>query len=276
MNSSRTRGSLAEGAGRSFVQSSAFELLSRAGFVARGLVYGIIGILALKLAFGHGGKLTNQQGALKTVAHQPFGKVLLILVAIGLGGYSLWRFVRAAIGHGPEGSDTGFERVAALGSGIAYGAMCFLAVEILLSGRSSTSGSPKRATAGIFGWPAGTWIVGAAGVVTIGIALYQGYRGITKDFLKDSKAEEMKPEVKTWISRVGMIGHLARMVVFGLIGIFLLKAAIDYSPKQAVGLDGALAKLTHYSYGPFLLGVVAVGLIAFAIYSLSDARYRKI
>ena len=101
-----------------------FEWLSRAGFVARGLVYGIIGVLALKLALGHGGKLTNQQGALQTVAHQPFGKVLLMLVAVGLGGYALWRLVRAAIGHGPEGADSGFDRVAALASGIAYGAMC--------------------------------------------------------------------------------------------------------------------------------------------------------
>ena len=275
---SRPSGSIAPvgAAGRSFVQSSTFELLSRAGFVARGLVYGIIGILAFKLAVGHGGKLTNQQGALKTVAHQPFGKVILILVAIGLGGYAIWRFVRAAIGHGPEGSDTGFERVAAFASGIAYGALCVLAVEILLSGHGSTSGSPKKATAGILGWPAGTWIVGAAGLAMIAVALYQGYRGVTKKFLNDSKVGEMKPEVKRWITRVGMVGHLARMVVFGLIGIFLVKAAIDYNPKQAVGLDGALAKLTHYSYGPFLLGVVAVGLIAFAIYSLSDARYRKI
>src|SRR5690242_13483791 len=94
-------------AGRSFVNSRAFELLSRAGFVARGLIYAIIGVLALKLALGHGGKLTNQQGALHTVAHQPFGKLLLTLVAIGLGGYSLWRLVRALIGHGPEGSDSG-------------------------------------------------------------------------------------------------------------------------------------------------------------------------
>jgi hypothetical protein len=263
-------------AGRSFVQSSAFELLSRAGFVARGLVYAIIGILALKLAVGHGGKLTNQQGALKTVAHQPFGTALLILVAIGLGGYSIWRLVRAAIGHGPEGSDTGFERVAALASGLAYGALCVLAIEILVSGHGSTSGSPKKATAGVFGWPGGTWIVGIVGVVMIVVALYQGYRGITKKFLEDSKVEEMKPEVKKWISRLGTVGHLARMVVFGLVGIFLVKAAIDYNPKQAVGLDGALAKLTHYSYGPFLLGVVAVGLIAFAMYSLSDARYRRI
>lgn len=278
MNDSRSTAALASpsAAGRSFVQSSAFEVLARAGFVARGLVYAIIGVLALKLAFGHGGKLTNQQGALKTVAHQPFGTVLLTLVAIGLGGYSIWRLVRAAIGHGPEGSDTGFERLAALASGLAYGALCVLAIEILISGHGSTSGSPKQATAGVFGWPGGTWIVGIAGVVMIAVALYQGYRGITKKFLKDSKVEEMKPEVKKWITRVGTVGHLARMVVFGLVGIFLVKAAVDYNPKQAVGLDGALAKLTHYSYGPLLLGVVAAGLIAFAVYSLSDARYRRI
>jgi hypothetical protein len=278
MNDSRPTAALASPrtAGRSFVQSSTFEVLARAGFVARGLVYAIIGVLALKLAFGHGGKLTNQQGALKTVAHQPFGTVLLTLVAIGLVGYSIWRLVRAAIGHGPEGSDTGFERLAALASGLAYGALCLLAIEILVSGHGSTSGSPKQATAGVFGWPGGTWIVGIAGVVMIAVALYQGYRGISKKFLKDSKVEEMTPEVKKWISRLGTVGHLARMVVFGLVGIFLLKAAIDYNPKQAVGLDGALAKLTHYSYGPLLLGVVAAGLIAFAVYSLSDARYRRI
>jgi hypothetical protein len=266
----------AEAHGRSFVQSTTFEALARAGFVARGLVYAIIGVLALKLAFGHGGKLTNQQGALKTVAHQPFGTVLLVLVAIGLGGYCLWRLVRAAIGHGPEGSDTGFERLAAFASGLAYGALCALAVEILVSGHSGSSGSPKKATAGVFGWPGGTWIVGIAGVVMVAVALYQGYRGISHKFLKDSKVEQMKPTVKKWITRLGTIGHLARMVVFGLVGIFLVKAAIDYNPKQAVGLDGALAKLTHYSYGPVLLGIVAAGLIAFAVYSLSDARYRRI
>jgi len=279
MHSSRSARALGSAgvAGGSFVRSRAFELLSRAGFVARALIYAIIGILALKLAFGYGGKLTNQQGALHTVANQPFGKFLLTLVAIGLGGYSLWRLVRAWIGHGREGSDSGFDRIAALASGIAYGAMCALAIEILLgAGGGGSSGSPKKATAGVFGWPAGAWIVGIAGGVMIGVALYQGYRGITKQFLDDSKVQEMRPRVKEWISRLGTIGHLARMIVFGLVGIFLIKAAIDYSPSKAVGLDGALAKIVHRSYGPFLLGVVAVGLIAFALYSLSDARYRKI
>ena len=274
--STRAMGS-AGSAGESFVQSHAFEWLSRAGFVARALIYAIIGILAFKLAVGHGGKLTNQQGALHTVAQQPFGKFLLTLVAIGLGGYSLWRLVRAAIGHGPEGSDTGFERLSAFASGLAYGAMCALAIEILLSaGGGGSAGSPKKAAAGVFGWPAGVWIVGIAGGVMIGVALYQGYRGITKKFLKDSKVEQMGPRMKEWIGRLGLIGHLARMVVFGLVGIFLIKAAVDYNARAAVGLDGALAKIVHRSYGPFLLGVVAVGLIAFALYSLSDARYRKI
>ena len=262
--------------GDSFVQSHAFEWLSRAGFVARALIYAIIGILAFKLAVGHGGKLTNQQGALHTVAQQPFGKLLLTLVAIGLGGYSLWRLVRAGIGHGREGSDTGFDRIAGLASGIAYGTLCVLAIEILLGIGGGGAGNTKKATAGVFRWPEGVWIVGIAGVVMIGVALYQGYRGITKQFLDDSKVQEMGPRVKEWISRLGTIGHLARMIVFGLVGIFLIKAAIDYSPSKAVGLDGALAKIVHRSYGPFLLGVVAVGLIAFALYSLSDARYRKI
>jgi hypothetical protein len=220
--------------------------------------------------------MTERSDKLHTVAHQPFGKLLLTLLAIGLGGYSLWRLVRAAIGHGPEGSDKGFDRVAALASGIAYGAMCVLAIEILLGAGGGHAASPKKAAAGVFGWPGGTWIVGIVGAVMIGVALYQGYRGITKKFLDDSKVEEMSPRMREWIGRIGTVGHLARMVVFGLVGIFLIKAAVDYNPRAAVGLDGALAKIVHASYGPLLLGIVAVGLVAFALYSLSDARYRRI
>jgi fumarate reductase subunit D len=263
--------------GERVARSRGFEWLARAGFVARGLIYGIIGILAIKLAIGLGGTTTNQQGALKTIAQQPFGKVLLILVAIGLAGYALWRLVHALLGHGPEASDSRLERVAALGSGIVYAGLCAIAVEILL-GSSSTGGSENahKTTAGVFGWPAGTWLVGIAGAVLIGIGLFQGYRGLSKDFLEDSKTEEMSPRVRNWIAWIGCLGHLARMVVFGLIGVFLIRAAIDYNPNKAVGLDGALAKVAQASYGPFLLGLVAAGLLAFGIYSLSDARYRRI
>ena len=265
-----------KGAGERVERTKTFETLARAGFVSRGVIYGVIGILAVKLAIGSGGKTTSQSGALKTIAHQPFGKVLLIIVAIGLAGYALWRFTRALLGHGPEDSDSGFDRVAAFGSGVAYAVMCAIAVEILLGSGASSSGSPKRPAAGILGWPAGTWIVGIAGAVLCGVALYQGYRGITHEFLKDSKTEEMSPTIRKWTTWIGTVGHLARMVVFALVGIFLIKAATDYNPNKAVGVDGALAKLANQSYGSYLLGIVAAGLIAFALYSLSDARYRRI
>ena len=257
------------------VHSTSFEWLSRAGFVARGLIYGIVGLLALKLAIGQGGKTTNQQGALHTVAQQPLGEILLGLVAVGLGGYAIWRFVRAAVGHGPEGRDSSFDRVGAFASGVVYAGLCIVAIRILLGGKGSSS-TPDSTTAGVFGWPAGTWLVGTAGLIIIAVGLYQGYRGVTHDFLNDSKTEEMSPRMRRWISWLGTVGHLSRMVVFVLAGFFLVRAAVDFDPKQAVGLDGALAKLQHNSLGPLLLGIVAAGLIAFAVYSFSDARYRRI
>jgi hypothetical protein len=203
---------------------------------------------------------------------------MLVLVAIGLAGYSLWRLLHALLGHGPEKSDSKFDRLAALGSGIAYGVICAIAVKILLASGSGkgTSGSASKAAGGVLGWPGGVWLVGIAGAVVIGIALYQAFRGVTTDFLKDAKTEQMSETTRHWYTRIAIVGHLARAVVFGLIGIFFIKAAVDYNPNKAVGLDGALAKLANQSYGSVLLGVVASGLVAFAIYSLADARYRRI
>ena len=263
----------AHDAGTAVTRSAPFEWLARAGFAARGLIYVIIGVLALKLAVGVGGKTTNQQGALRTIAHQPFGRALLLVVAIGLGGYALWRIVRAALG---QRGDSGLDRVSALASGIVYGGMCLIAVKLLVGAKPSTSANPHKATAGVFGWPAGTWLVGIAGAVLIGVGLYQGYRGLSRDFLDDSKTGQMSPTVRRWFERLGVFGYVARMVVFGLIGVFLIKAAKDFNAKAAIGLDGALAKVAHQSYGHLLLAVVAAGLIAFGLYSLADARYRKI
>jgi hypothetical protein len=266
----------ARGAGEGFVRTPAFEVLSRAGFVARALVYGIIGVLAFELVIGHGGKITNQQGAFRTVAAHSFGHLLLALLAVGLGGYAIWRLFRAALGHGRESADSGIERVGALGSGIVYGLMCVVAVQILTGPGTSGSGNTSKTASDVFGWPAGRWLVGAAGLVLAGVAIYQFIRGVRRKFLDDSKTEQMRPTLKHWFTIVGTIGHVARAIVFGLVAIFLLKASYDYKANEAIGLDGALAKLYHASGGPLLLGAVALGLVAFGCFSLVEARYRRI
>lgn len=261
--------------GERVARAPQFEWLARAGLVARGAVYAIIGLLALKLAFGTGGKDPNQQGALQEIADQPFGKTLLVLVAIGLGGYALWRLLRAALGHGPEQRDNGPDRVAGLASGTAYAILCATAVGIV-AGADTGSGTPKEATGGVLDWTMGPTIVAAAGAILIGVAGYQVVLGVSRKFLEKSKTEEMSEEVQRAFTGLGVFGHLARGVVFALVGYGLIRAAVDYDPQEAVGLDGALRKVVDASYGPWLLALVAVGLIGFAAYSLADARYRKI
>ena len=282
MSSMSTRGApvrKAEAQGERVAQKDQFEWLARAGLVARGVVYGIIGVLAVKMAFGDGGKTTDQQGALQTIARQPAGKFLLGLLAVGLAGYALWRLVRAAIGHGPEsGEDDAKERVSGVVSGIAYGALCVTAISILIGsgGGGGASSHPGKTTGGVLDWPGGQLLVGLVGLVIIGVAGEQAYKGIKQKFLEKSKTEEMGPRMEQVFTGVGVAGHLARAVVFALIGYFLVRAAVDYNPDQAIGLDGALSKLAQNSYGPVLLGIVAAGLVAFGLYSLFDARYRKV
>src|SRR5215207_3722185 len=267
----------ARAAGDDVARSPQFEWLARAGLVARGVVYAIIGVLAIKLALGDGGGKANQQGALETIARQPFGKALLIVMAIGLAGYAIWRLLRAALGHGPEASDDTKERIAGLASGIAYTMLCITAVSILIgSGSSGGGGSPDKATGGVLDWPGGQILVAIAGLIMIGVGLEQGYKGVKKKFLEKSKTEQMSESVEKAFTALGVFGHVARMVVFAMIGYFLVRAAIDYDPDKAVGLDGALSKLGQASYGPVLLGIVAAGLVGFAAYSIADARYRRV
>ena len=265
----------ARAAGEGFVNSRLFAILSRAGFVARGLVYGIIGVLALDLALGRGGKITNQQGALRTVEQHSFGHLLFTLLAVGLGSYSLWRLFRALLGHGPEGADSGLERVGALGSGIAYAVFCAFAVQILI-GSSGSSGKASKTANDVFGWPAGRWLVGIAGLVMLGVGLYQTHPRRSPEVPRRLEHPEDVAPGQEVVHRRRHLGHVARAVVFGLVGIFLVKASIDYKANEAIGLDGALAKLYDGAYGSWLLGIVAAGLIAFAAFSVMEARYRRI
>ena len=151
-----------------------------------------------------------------------------------------------------------------------------IAVQVLLGATRSSAAQTHDATANVLGWPAGTWLVGIAGAVLVGIGLYQGYRALSRDFLEDAKVEQMSRGVKDAYAFVGVFGHLARMLVFALVGTFLIQSALDYDARKAIGLDGALAKVANQSFGHVALGVVAAGLIAFGLYSLADARYRRI
>jgi hypothetical protein len=270
-------GDKARSGGRQLAHARALGWLARAGLVARGVVYFVIGLLALELALGEGGKATDQQGAMKAISGQAYGKVLLVLLAIGLAGYAIWRLTRAAVGHGAEQRDDTADRVAALASGIVYAALCIVAIGILAgSGSSSSSQKAKETTAGVLGWSGGPALVAIAGVVLIGVAFYQAYKGISRDFLEDAKTGEMSESVRKAYTALGVFGLVARAVIFALIGYGVLKAALEYDPKEAVGLDGALHKLTQTTFGPWLLGIVALGLAGFALYSIADARYRKV
>ena len=260
-----------------FTQTALFEGLARAGYAARGVIYAMIGVLAIRIAQGTGTARPNQQGAMQKIGHQPFGHAMLLLLAIGLGGYALWRLALALVGQTPEyGKHSAMDRVGAVGSAIAYAAFCLLAVSVLRGTAGSSASKPSTTTAGVLHWTGGREIVAAAGILFLGVAAYQAYLGLSKKFLKYSKTAEMSPGVRTAFTRIGTAGLVARAVAFALIGAFVLKAAIDYTPRDAVGIDGALVRLTHHAYGTTALIVVAAGLILFGAYSLADARYRKI
>ena len=253
------------------------EWLARAGLVARGVVYGVVGTLALGLALGVGGKTASQRGALQTLAHEPLGGALVLVLAVGLAAYAAWRLVTAAVGDAAGDEDGLADRLAALAGGIAYLVVCITAVKILVGAPTAGgANNPKHEAAGVLGWPAGPELVGIAGLVLIGVGIGQGFVGVARRFVEHSRTEEMSPAVERGFTALGVTGYLARMVVFGLIGYGLVRAAIAYDPRHAVGLDGALANLQHAGGGPALLGVVAAGLLAFALYSIADARYRKL
>jgi hypothetical protein len=268
---------VAERNAQAFTETPLFEALARAGYAARGALYGVIGVLAIRLAQGGAGPRPSQQGAMHQIEHQRFGHALLILTAIGLGGYAIWRLAQAFVGRTPEYGEHGaFDRIGALGSGAAYTAFFVLAISVLRGTAGNSSSTPKKATAGVLQWPAGRELVAAAGVLFIGIAIYQAYLGLSHTFLKYSKTSRMSEGMLKLFTTIGVVGLVSRAVAFALIGVFTLKAARDYTPKDAVGLDGALARLLQHSYGTAALIVVGCGLVAFGAYSLLDARYRRI
>ena len=258
-----------------------YEWLARIGLVAKGVSYGILGVLAIEVALGTGGKTTSRTGALQALAQHPLGKILLVVLAIGFAAYALWRIVQAFAERADDPDAEGeakkwATRAGYLGRAAIYAGLSYACVKILSgSHQQSQNQQAKQHTAEAFGWPAGRWIGAAAGLVIIGVGLWNLYRGVTQKF-EDKWRGGMGQTAKKWGARIGTVGHIARAVVFTLMGIFITKAAIDYDPKEAIGLDGALQKLAAQSYGAWLLGITAAGLIAYGVYCLFDAWYRDV
>lgn len=260
-----------------------FERLARLGYAAKGMVYFVVGLLAAQAAFTTGGQTTDTQGALEAIITQPFGKFLLGIITLGLVGYAAWRLVQAILDpehrHQDEGAKGIGRRLGYAFSGLVYGSLTLTALSLIFgwgSGSSSGDSSTQDWTARVLAQPFGQWLVGLAGLVTLGVGGYYLYKAFTAKFMEELNQGQMTTTERKWAKRAGQFGMTARGVVFGIIGIFLVVAAWQSDASEARGLSGALATLAGQPYGAALLGVVALGLIAYSLYTLVEARYRQI
>jgi hypothetical protein len=271
--------------GRRAAHGAGVEWLGRTGLVAQGVIYALVALLALQVAIDgrDAASRPDKEGALHLIAEQPFGKVLLGALALGFAAYALWRFAQAFADREQKGSGAKglAKRAGYLCLGAWYVALTALTVSTLREsggGSSAASGgqSEQQATAGVFDLPLGRELVLAAAGGFLIAAGWNVYRATSGKLEKHLRTHELSETTRKTVLSVGAVGHLARGVVFGLIGVFLGKAALEYDPQEARGLDGALYELARQAYGPALLAAVAVGLAAYALWCWAQARYRDV
>lgn len=250
------------------------EPLGRFGYAAKGVVYAIVGVLAMQAAIGAGGATTDTRGALQRIVDAPFGRVLLGLVAVGLLGYAIWRLVQAFLDTENKGSDGKGYAMRAFYAivGILYLGLALSAVQLVL-GSGGGGGNEQGWTARLLAQPFGRVLVGLIGLGVIGAGLYQLGKAYTARFREELRLGEMSPTEQTWAMRAGRLGYAARGIVFALIGAFFGIAALQSDASEARGFAGALQTLADF--GPWLLGAIALGLIAYAAFCFVEARYRR-
>lgn len=278
MNTVEHAGRQAGQAAAGAIRSPWVEWLARLGYAARGIVYALVGILAIQAAFGSGGETTDTRGAVQKIAQE--STALLWLVALGLFGYALWKTIQGVLD--PEGKGTDAKGLVQRGGmiviGLIYGGLALSAVRMATGSAGGGSGgqSTQSSTADLMAKPFGRWLVALAGIAVIVYALRELRDGWTEKFREKLKMGEMDPTEQRLAIRTGKSGLIARGIVFILSGWFLVQAALRFDPSQARGLSGALDTLASQPFGPWLLGLVALGLVAFGAYSILEARYRRI
>jgi len=255
------------------------ETMGRVALATQGLLYLIMGILAIQVAGGDRKAEPSQRGALQAVARQPLGKALLVVVTVGLVIHLGWRLILAVRGEpGEDDKKSLAKRAGNIGRAAVYGGFTVAAIKLLIGSGSQSSGggTEKKGTAKVLDFPGGKAIVVIAGLIVIGTGLWNVYRGLSRKFEDNLALGGMEEPARRGIVGAGVVGYAARGIAFGLVGVFLVRAGLESNPGEAKGLDGALRQVADASYGPWLLGVLAVGLILFGLYrAIGDGRYRK-
>lgn len=260
--------------------SKAVAAAARAGFVARGVIYVLIGVLSLRIAFFGGGKQADRGGAIAEIAQKPFGTVLLWLLGIALAGMSLWRLSEAAFGQaGPDGDKPG-KRAMAAGRFVFYGFVAYSVLAYAAGDKGSGSGSSDKnsqdVTAKALDWPGGQWIVGIAGAAVTAAGIWIAVRALLRKFEKHLKMAEMSRTTRQVVVFFGVFGGTARGIVFATAGGFAIAAAVRHKPGEAKGMDDTLRTFAGTPAGPWLLALIAVGLITFGVFSWANARWRDV
>lgn len=255
------------------------EWAARAGFVARGAIYVLIGLIAVQIGLGRGGQ-ADRGGALAQIAAKSYGTFVLWLLVIGFAGLALWRFSEAAFGAtGPGGHETG-ERLKSLARAVMYG-FFFVSTFRLVTGASSSAtangnSQSQSLTARVMTHTGGRLLIGVIGVGVVFVGVLLAKEGWTKEFLKRMNLAGAPVGTRTLVTRLGLVGGIARGAVIALAGVFLVIAAIRFTPSKAEGIDGTLRAFAHTPLGPILLILVALGLIAFGLFSWCEARWRQV
>ena len=255
------------------------ENLARVGLVSYGVVHLLVAWLALQLAWGTSSESADQSGALSTVAESPVGKPLLWIIALGMIALAVWQaleVLRWRSGWSASGdarSKAVKKSAKAVAKAIVYAALAVLAIRFATGSGGSSSQQQQSTTAGVFGWPAGRWLVGLAGLVLVGVGIYHVYKGVTKRFLKEIDLAEAPPSATRLVTRLGQVGYPGKGVALGVVGGLFVWAAVTFDPEKASGLDGALRTILDAPFGQFLLTLVALGIAAFGAYLFVRARY---
>ncbi|MBB6610352.1 DUF1206 domain-containing protein [Pontibacter sp. Tf4] len=253
--------------------------MARFGLTAKGVVYCLVGILAFMAAFELGGKSTensDKTGVFQFVMEQSFGKVLLALIAVGLLCYTLWRLIQAI--KDPSQSAKGIgKRLRYAFSGIVYGGLAFYAAKLVLgSGSGGNSDTRETVARELLQQPFGQWLVGIVAAGTVIAGIYQIYLGVSDKYKKNVQEAGLKHEVESTMIRAGKIGYVARGIVWIIIGYLFLRAALQSDPEEAGGSGSAFTFLENSSYGSFLLGAVALGLICYGVFMFMRARHEAL